>query len=180
MDLEGLQSLYQNDMLARCLFDHMASRKRNQRETKLRVMLLRLKGEGHEVGKSQLIALFRHLETLGIGRFVEGRKGWETRFVWSALSLQVSKAAQGQETDIEEFESDVEDEMMADAECHFDALSHSFHLRPDFQVELALPADFSATEAERLAVFVRSLPFGDNAPDRAVDRHEAFEFDAVQ
>lgn len=38
------------------------------------------------------------------------------------------------------------------------ALRHSFHLRPNFQVVVELPADLTEREAERLARFVQSLP----------------------
>jgi hypothetical protein len=36
---------------------------------------------------------------------------------------------------------------------------HSFNLRPDFKTEFSLPEDFTADEAERLAAFLRTLPF---------------------
>jgi hypothetical protein len=38
-------------------------------------------------------------------------------------------------------------------------LRHRFVLRPDVTVELELPEDLSASEARRLALFVKSLPF---------------------
>jgi transcriptional regulator with XRE-family HTH domain len=37
-------------------------------------------------------------------------------------------------------------------------LAHSFHLRPDLQVKIELPADLSEREADRLARFIQSLP----------------------
>jgi hypothetical protein len=37
-------------------------------------------------------------------------------------------------------------------------LRHSFHLRPDLQIVIDLPTDFTEREAERLARFVQSLP----------------------
>jgi transcriptional regulator with XRE-family HTH domain len=39
-----------------------------------------------------------------------------------------------------------------------DMLDHSFHLRPDLQVKIALPQDLTEREAERLARFIQSLP----------------------
>ena len=40
------------------------------------------------------------------------------------------------------------------------SLVHSFHLRPDFQVSVRLPLDLTEREAERIAMFIRSLPMG--------------------
>lgn len=37
-------------------------------------------------------------------------------------------------------------------------LAHSFHLREDFKAEISLPADLTGREAERLALFIKSLP----------------------
>ncbi len=38
-------------------------------------------------------------------------------------------------------------------------ISHQFMVRPDFAVRLELPTDFTPSEADRLATFVRTLPF---------------------
>ena len=39
------------------------------------------------------------------------------------------------------------------------AIKHSYRLRPDFIVQIELPADLNAREAERLADFIKTLPF---------------------
>lgn len=44
-------------------------------------------------------------------------------------------------------------------------LTHRFHLRPDFEVKMKLPADLTKAEADRLALFVVSLPFEDEDED---------------
>lgn len=38
-------------------------------------------------------------------------------------------------------------------------LEHQLWVRPGFHIELALPADLTVAEAERLATWARSLPF---------------------
>jgi len=43
-------------------------------------------------------------------------------------------------------------------ESEQDSLEHRFHLRPELQVIIELPVDFSPQEAERLAAFIRALP----------------------
>lgn len=42
-----------------------------------------------------------------------------------------------------------------------DPTVHRFHLRPDFEVRIPLPDDLTEREAERLAMFFKSLPYGD-------------------
>jgi transcriptional regulator with XRE-family HTH domain len=37
-------------------------------------------------------------------------------------------------------------------------LDHSFHLRPDLQIKIALPQDLTDREADRLSRFIQSLP----------------------
>lgn len=39
-----------------------------------------------------------------------------------------------------------------------DTLPHSYHLRPDFKVTISLPIDLTQKEAERLSLFIQSLP----------------------
>jgi hypothetical protein len=39
-------------------------------------------------------------------------------------------------------------------------MQHVFHLRPEQQVTFLLPKDLTEKEAERLARFVTTLPFG--------------------
>jgi hypothetical protein len=41
-----------------------------------------------------------------------------------------------------------------------DWLDHAFQLRPDLRVTIKLPADITTKEAERLAGFIRQVPFG--------------------
>lgn len=38
-------------------------------------------------------------------------------------------------------------------------LTHEYHLRPSLKVSIELPADITEKEAERLSLFVRSLPY---------------------
>jgi hypothetical protein len=39
-------------------------------------------------------------------------------------------------------------------------ITHSFHLRPDLTLEFELPVDLTPQDAQRIARFVETLPFG--------------------
>lgn len=95
-NIEALRLLYRDNLVARTFFDHAARRERDQSETKVDRILIRLKREGHQFQRRDIIDLFRKLEEQGCGQFVEGRRGWPSRFVWSAEMISVARAASGQ------------------------------------------------------------------------------------
>jgi hypothetical protein len=157
MDQEQLERSYNENQAVRAICDHMAARERNQNETKLQRMLKHLTDDGFDFKRSEVIAAFRLLEEAGCGRYVEGRHGWPSRFVWEVKSLQVSDAAKGQ-APLLEYDA-ATDTLQQDAEEDTELIEHTFVLRPDLSVSIDLPADFTKSEAIRLAAFVQSLPF---------------------
>ena len=150
MDAEGLKKLYENNNAVRTICDHMASRERNQRETKLKRILYLLSDEASPLKQPDAVIAFRELEKVGCGKFLVGRRGSRSRFVWEVDSLIVSQVAQGV----------VGAEEAADGgdEYETETLEHQFNLRSDFAIDLTLPIDLSSSEAERLCAFIRSLP----------------------
>jgi len=95
-NIDALRQLYEQSRIAKTFFDHAARRERDQSETKVDRILVRLRREGHEFHRREIIDLFRKLEQQGCGQFVEGRRGWPSRFVWSAEMTSVARAASGQ------------------------------------------------------------------------------------
>jgi len=65
-----------------------------------------LAGEGQAFERREIIALFRQLEKAGCGQFVEGRRGWPSRFVWSVGLTGVGRAAAGDAQPIAQILSD--------------------------------------------------------------------------
>ena len=153
MDIEGFKKSYSANDVARAFCDHMASRQRNQSETKLRRISGLLKNDGFEVKKSELINVFRKLEEFGCGQYVEGRHGWPSRFVWKVDSLSACRAASG-ETSVVKPLPEVGDESASDV----DMLTHTFNLRADLPIDFSLPIDLTTLEAGRLANFIKALP----------------------
>jgi hypothetical protein len=156
METDKLRAAYAQNKVVQAICDHLSKREKNQNETKLHRMLQHLGNDGHEVKKSAVIAAFRELEEAGCGQYVEGRHGWPSRFVWSVKTLHVSAAARGDHA----LEQDLEDN---DAEDDPELLEHSFNLRPGVVVTMELPADLTKGEASRLAAFIQTLPFDDEA-----------------
>jgi hypothetical protein len=155
----ALKSLYSSAEVAKAVLDDFAIRQRNQRKTKLDQLLFRLASSG--VSRSEVIRVFRKLEELGYGEFVEGRRGHPSRFEWLFDLVTVGRAAAGSSQVIEEVRTSAEEEDEADALPVMPpgSLSHKFQLRPDWQVDLILPIDFTTREALRLSDFIKTLPF---------------------
>lgn len=95
-DIDQLRQFYRDSEVARGFLDHAAKRERDQSETKVDRILVRLKAEGHSFPRRDIIALFRKLEEVGCGQFVEGRRGWPSRFVWSTGWTSVGRVAAGE------------------------------------------------------------------------------------
>ena len=156
VDTVKLQNLYKKSEPARLLFDHFAKRTNDASETKVDRILSLMKGEGHDLSRGQVIDVFKELEKLECGRFVTGRHGWPSRFVWTVSLVGVGKVAGGENQQLKTKASgSSEDETPAN-------LTHNFHLRPDMQIKLELPSDLTTAEALRLAEFIKALPFGED------------------
>lgn len=122
-NIDLLRQLYKQNPVAKAFFDHAARRERDQSETKVDRILVLLQAEGHAFPRREIIALFRKLQEHGCGQFVEGRRGWPSRFVWSAGLTSVGRAAAGESQPIARIsteENDLEpgdsDEDQADGE----------------------------------------------------------------
>lgn len=146
---EELRSLYQHNEAATSFFDWFNDRGKGSRETKARVAADRT---GRDY--SEIVELFRSFERLGLGRFLVGRRGAETRFDWEYDVKSLARIAIGEANEPEE----VADDATEDDEGE-DMLEHAFNLRPNLTVTLSLPENFSGREAERLASWIKSLPF---------------------
>lgn len=153
MNTEKLKSAYGASKAVKAICDEMASRGKNQNETKLqRILQLLWAKNGEDLKKSEVISGFRSLEEAGCGKYVEGRHGWPSRFVWEVKSLDVAGAAKGQRP---------LEESTDEAETDLEMIEHSFVLRPDLSISIELPDDLTRHESARLAAFLQALPFAE-------------------
>ncbi len=151
-ETKALRELYTENIYAKAILDDFASRTNRQTTTGVDQIMARLRTT--ELPKWAVVKLFRELGELNYGRFVVGRRGGESRFVWSANPIEVGKAAQGEDLAI----TSLPEPETADVEM----VMHQFNLRPGMPVKLELPADFTEKEADRLSQFLRALPFSDD------------------
>ncbi len=156
MNIEKLKEAYKSNPAVKAICDELASRDRNQNKTRLKRMLQLLwEDEGSELTKSQVINGFRKLEEAECGRYVPGRRGWESRFEWTVKSIEVANAAKGK--------GPLEPSSPGDNPGDVEMIEHTFVLRPDLVISVDLPDDLTNSEAARLAAFVGALSFDEEA-----------------
>ncbi len=154
-DTQRLRELVNSNPRARAFLELAARRERNQNVTNVERALTNLQNAGHDVSRGQLISVFRSLDELECGDFKTGRRGWPSRFEWTTEIISVGRAAIGEQENIQQIEIAEEDQV----EDELDWLTHTFHLRPNVEIELELPMDLSPNEASRLTQFIAALPF---------------------
>lgn len=164
-----LRNLYQTDDVARRLLDNLANRQTDRRVTPAsRAAVLA------DASHGEIVALLRKLDDIGAGEFKVGRRGSKTRIEWLYSQRGLGQAARGeaaQPEKIDEVDPDELEDSEADVETAGETsdevgeddglIAHSFQLRPDLRLSIRLPADLTSKEAERLAGFIRQVPFGD-------------------
>jgi hypothetical protein len=159
INLRDLRRLYANDASARALLDHLASRERNWSSLTVDRIHANVVASGYPASRTDIVNAFRELEAFGCGTFKAGRRGWPSRFEWAVQMVDVGRAAAGKTERVDQISrEDVEPE---EEEAHPSepSLQHTFRLRADYPVAFELPANISTAEAERLAAFIKTLPF---------------------
>lgn len=148
-----LRLAYETDVVVHAICEVLTSYQRGIYQIMTHRMMMHLKAEGHTYNRSQVIAAFRKLEEIGIGKYVEGRRGWKSRFELVDRVTVIVKLLEVE--NIEDIDFDLleidEDEPLDES------IPHSFVLRPGLRIVLDLPADLTQREADRLAQFVGCL-----------------------
>lgn len=153
MNTNALIELANSNTTASAFFDDLARRERNYKETTVeRAMAITRSHRG------AVVRMFKHMETLGLGHFINGRRGASSRFEWTVGMVEAARAASG--------EANIEDMNVADYEIEDGELEvkdgvieHSFVLRRGEEpITITLPEDLTPLEAERLSRFISALP----------------------
>lgn len=154
-----LSDLYGSDDSFKRIVLWFYDRKKDSWEMPVRIAAYRTGLDEREVRR-----VFKLLDELECGRFIKGRgEHAESRMAWKLSIRSIASAAKGETADIEEVEAAPEDTLEAEEVKGMpmspgDGMTHVFKLRPDFEVVMKLPSDFSEGEAERLSRFLRAVP----------------------
>ena len=156
--IDTLRQMYGSDDSFKRLMDWFSERQKNSREMPVRVA-------GYRTGLSEgeVKRIFQQIETLGCGRYVKGSRGYESRMRWDKSIISIAAAAKGEAKSIEvapaSIQDALEDEEVTAAAIPKGFIEHTYALRPGVSVTIALPADLTTREAERIAAYIQTLPF---------------------
>ncbi len=154
---DKLKRIYTSNKGAKALLDSFATRKRDVAETSVRRA-----AQLANMDYIEILKTLRELAQAGAGEFKVGRKGLKSRIVWEYGVRSLAAAALGEgvpiKLDLEKL-SDLEEAEYAEDAANSDDATHEFLLRPAKKIRFALPSDLTKREAERLAGFIKSLPF---------------------
>lgn len=152
-----LQALYKNDQTVKALLDWFGERRKDSR-----MMPARVATNNTGADYTDIIRVFRQFDEMGIGTFLVGRKGSESRIQWHYSIRSLAEAAKGNAEVVEAPrvpEGQALEDEFDEAIFAADMVQHSFQIRPDLKLTFTLPSDISAKEADRIAQFVKTLPF---------------------
>lgn len=152
-----IRETYTSSRTAKAILDHLANGKTDTAVSRPEQLAYDL-----QVTRNRVIEVMRALEAAGVGRFVVGRKGHPSRFEWSNSPISVGRVASGASDSFEPLRREQPMKWPSrgeEREAH--PLTHRFRLRKDLEVSIELPEDLTASEATRLADFIRTLPFSE-------------------
>ncbi len=88
--IKKINTLYKENLVARNLFDWAAARQRNAKETTIDTL-----GRVLCLSRSAAVSLARQLNKAGCGKFVTGRHGCQSRFIWAHNCISLGRVASG-------------------------------------------------------------------------------------
>jgi len=111
------------------------------------------------VVRKRVVRALRQMDGKGLGRYLLGRRGKQTRLGFMKGQREALASALKSRTDAQTEPSEPS-ATPALSLAGPDTIHHWFVLRTDSLVQLTLPKNFTPHEASRLARFVETLPFG--------------------
>jgi len=136
----------------KAILNDFAERFRKRHVTTLDQVLNRVAG----VSRSEAIRVFRSLEKIGCGEFIEGRKGHPSRFVWTDDLTAVGRAARGEVPSVSPLEEE-EEEDGNDKKTFFER-EHPLELRDNYIARVRVPCRLNRARGRAAGNVHPSLP----------------------
>ncbi len=93
MDIEKLRTLYQDDAAARLLLNRWSQRQRRASVSEVGALLRDPQVKDARLERGDIVRVLRALESCECGRFVTGRRGRDSRFMWRDDCIRVGQAS---------------------------------------------------------------------------------------
>lgn len=109
------------------------------------------------LSNSETADLVKGIEDALIGTKIVGRHGLKSRVKWLFTLGSIAKAARGEANEL----ARVGDQLITKLNGRANTIKHTYQLRSgeDGAYVIPLPGDLTQIEADRLASFIRTLPF---------------------
>lgn len=159
VDLASIRRLYNDNPTARAILDNFANRKKISRETTVAAIFTDLPRHGyqHKLTHHQIVEVLEKLGAYGCGRLVQDNNVLRTKLVWNEnVSMKDIGRVASQEDSAGARKIQTEHNVGIPAGR---LISHTYRLRSDYPpIKIELPEDFTRTEANRVADFIKTLP----------------------
>lgn len=162
-----LKRLCAKNRAARVLFQHLAhlNGKPTNSTTVDDLLAGVLADQKTVLRRRELVGLLRTFGKAGCGWFMVGRRGQLSRFAWAAPASSIAAAILGESPSLPAPAAAAKEAQPAQTGtgARLEAgnqLIHTYHLRRGLTISLALPADLTDREANRLGDFIRTVSFG--------------------
>jgi len=150
--IEWLRQTRKANKVAQSLFEHLSFSDEHFKTNSAKYLEIETKCDYYD-----LVKFLKTLDATGLGKFVAGRKGKDTRIDWKYHPKSIGTTALGKTNRLNStmkglsaYDGGGDDDNLA---------NHSFLLRPELVVDIVLPTDFSKKEAERLSRWLNTIPF---------------------
>lgn len=152
---KSLRDIYAANDDARAVLDIMRTYVKGVWSIKTHMMEHHLWNADSALTHAQVIAVFRKFEQIGIGKYVEGRRGGRSRFeLVDRITVIAKLIVEKNIEDIDYDALDLEDDAVS---MISDMTTHVLLLRSGLNIEIELPSDLTQREADRLSRFVSCL-----------------------
>ena len=109
--ISELRKAYEKGVDAQRVFDWLATLSNDAKETNISRI-----STASGISYGAAVRVMKLLEGLDCGKFVSGRKGHQSRFVWRYSRVSLGKAASGEISDLQESIEDCRDDDVADVD----------------------------------------------------------------
>jgi hypothetical protein len=162
----ALRGACANSDVLRAMCEVISSYKRGVTDIRTHMMEKYLTDWGYSFNHSQVIAGFRELQAIGVGKYWAGRRGSTSRFEFvdkvTVVSSFLPNAAVSTAGGCSIDETNSQQDGQIDSQDSDEMISHRYVLRPGLSITIQLPADLTDREAQRISQFVGCLSFEDD------------------
>lgn len=159
LDEKEVKELYDRDYVARLLLDHFAARRHSVSQSTVDRLLAIAQSSDKSIRRSDVVGALKQFDRLGAGNFKIGRRGQPSRIEWGSPPTELGRLAVGREALAATEASNPRRKRRDDGAEPVRTITHQYMLRPDLHIEINLPDNLTSAEAERLAGFIKTLPF---------------------